>query len=817
MTDAEQAAFYERAGRGRGRAGTEYGFVGRDLDIQAIERAAAAGPGHATCCWCRAWPGRGSPRCWAPGLVVAAHRPGRAGLPVQLRGPRLDRRPDHPRDPRASSSARSSRPKPTLMPAAAQLEQVAELLRARRHLLILDNTESITAAPAAIPHALTRPSGSSSGLPGPAARRPDPGAARLPRSRGLARHRHASAPTSTRCPAWTPKPPPCWSTGSCTATAPPATLDDDHRTQALQELIDAARRVPAAADRGPARPGRPHPPTEVLADLQRRRHGADPAGLISRAIEYSHGKLDPALRTRCCCSPPSPPSSPPVLSSTATATLLRARRRAGPGPGRPARRAGPGSAVGLAAPHPQLGDLGAGPAGAALLPAQPPAGQPALRRHSTKPTTSSTANSAARCTDCSPSPENPQQRATGQAATRAEYANLTTALDHGLHQPARRRLILRSTIPRPDPSSKRPADSCSTRPSPPTQPGQPGPAGELAYLHHLRGMAAHDQHRLDDAKRPRGNALRHSKQLEIASGMALHLPSARQRRPGAAAVRRRRSPTGRPSTSSWSSATGIAPPAPTTSSAASPRNSGGSRRPRPLPASPRHLLEFGDRHTPPAPTTSSAASPRSSGGSTEAETNYRQALDIYLEFGDRHGAASTYHQLGTVAQEQRRFDEAEASYRKPSTSTGFDDRHGAASTYHQLGSVAQDQRRFEEAEANYRKALDIFLEFGDRHGAASTYHQLGTLAQEQRRFAKPKPATAKPSTSTANPTREPRQRRPPCWALCSQSLASTARRHAPSSTPQSHGTRKPGNGPVKTCKGCGKNARSSDPMNSPAW
>ena len=40
------------------------------------------------------------------------------------------------------------------MPDAAQPEQVAALLRAHRHLLILDNAESITATPAAIPHAL---------------------------------------------------------------------------------------------------------------------------------------------------------------------------------------------------------------------------------------------------------------------------------------------------------------------------------------------------------------------------------------------------------------------------------------------------------------------------------------------------------------------------------------------------------------------------------------------------------------------------------------------------------------------------------------
>ena len=73
---------------------------------------------------------------------------------------------------------------------------------------------------------------------------------------------------------------------------------------------------------------------------------------------------------------------------------------------------------------------------------------------------------------------------------------------------------------------------------------------------------------------------------------------------------------------------------------------------------------------------------------------------------------------------------------------------GKASLYHQLGVIAQNQRRFDEAEANYRKALDIKLEFGDRHSAANTYHQLGRLAQEQRRFGTPKPTTDKPSTST---------------------------------------------------------------------
>jgi len=120
----------------------------------------------------------------------------------------------------------------------------------------------------------------------------------------------------------------------------------------------------------------------------------------------------------------------------------------------------------------------------------------------------------------------------------------------------------------------------------------------------------------------------------------------------------------------------------------------------------------------------------------DAEASYRQALDIKLEFGDRHSAAGTYHQLGRVAQEQRRFADAEASYQQAlDIFLESGDRHSAAITYGQLGNVALEQRRFADAEASHRQALDIKLELGDRHSAASTYGQLGNVALEQRRFA----------------------------------------------------------------------------------
>jgi tetratricopeptide (TPR) repeat protein len=64
----------------------------------------------------------------------------------------------------------------------------------------------------------------------------------------------------------------------------------------------------------------------------------------------------------------------------------------------------------------------------------------------------------------------------------------------------------------------------------------------------------------------------------------------------------------------------------------------------------------------------------------------------------------------------------------------FNEQLGAARTYRQLGRVAQEQRRFEDAEQAYRRAVDLFLELNDRYNAALTYQQLGLVAQEQRRF-----------------------------------------------------------------------------------
>jgi len=119
----------------------------------------------------------------------------------------------------------------------------------------------------------------------------------------------------------------------------------------------------------------------------------------------------------------------------------------------------------------------------------------------------------------------------------------------------------------------------------------------------------------------------------------------------------------------------------------------------------------------------------------QAEDYYQKALAIKIEFNDRYGQAGIYHQWGYVAQEQRHWEQAEDYYQKAlAIKIELNDRYGQAGIYHNWGYVAQEQRHWEQAEDYYQKALAIFIEFNDRYGQAGTYHHLGYVAQEQRRW-----------------------------------------------------------------------------------
>ena len=114
----------------------------------------------------------------------------------------------------------------------------------------------------------------------------------------------------------------------------------------------------------------------------------------------------------------------------------------------------------------------------------------------------------------------------------------------------------------------------------------------------------------------------------------------------------------------------------------------------------------------------------------------RQALKLELEYGDRHGATGSYYHLGMVAQAQGRLGEAAGHYcNSLNIAFQFGDRHGMGLIYGRLGTVAGAQGQFDEAISYLRQSLEITLAYGDRHGAALTYGELGNLTRRTGRHA----------------------------------------------------------------------------------
>ncbi len=115
----------------------------------------------------------------------------------------------------------------------------------------------------------------------------------------------------------------------------------------------------------------------------------------------------------------------------------------------------------------------------------------------------------------------------------------------------------------------------------------------------------------------------------------------------------------------------------------------------------------------------------------QARDYYQQALEIKIEFGDRYSCASTYNQLGRIAQELREYDQARDYYQQAlEIFIEFGDHYECATIYHNFGYVAQELREYDQAWDYYQQALEIKIEFGDRYSCASTYYQLARVAEE---------------------------------------------------------------------------------------
>ncbi|NUP51583.1 MAG: tetratricopeptide repeat protein [Catenulispora sp.] len=119
----------------------------------------------------------------------------------------------------------------------------------------------------------------------------------------------------------------------------------------------------------------------------------------------------------------------------------------------------------------------------------------------------------------------------------------------------------------------------------------------------------------------------------------------------------------------------------------------------------------------------------------EAEAWYRKSLAVKEHLPGVPHVSNTYHHLGLLAQRRRRWKEAEAWYRKAlAGGDGTGEGTEIANTYHQLGRVAQEQGLWDRAEYWYQQAVAIRQPLDDRANLAKSYYHLGIVAQEQQNW-----------------------------------------------------------------------------------
>ncbi|MDB9424920.1 tetratricopeptide repeat protein, partial [Microcystis aeruginosa CS-564/01] len=100
----------------------------------------------------------------------------------------------------------------------------------------------------------------------------------------------------------------------------------------------------------------------------------------------------------------------------------------------------------------------------------------------------------------------------------------------------------------------------------------------------------------------------------------------------------------------------------------------------------------------------------------QARSYYQQAIEIYIEYGDRYYQARTLHHLGIVAEELREWEQARSYYQQAiEIYIEYGDRYSQASTLHCLGMVAEGVGELSQAKSYYLQALQIWAEFNDSY------------------------------------------------------------------------------------------------------
>lgn len=113
-----------------------------------------------------------------------------------------------------------------------------------------------------------------------------------------------------------------------------------------------------------------------------------------------------------------------------------------------------------------------------------------------------------------------------------------------------------------------------------------------------------------------------------------------------------------------------------------------------------------------------------------SKSYYQKALDIFLKFDNKHRHALVYQNLGNVSLNLKEYESSQSYYQKAlDIFIELGDKHHQAQIYQGIGAIFLKLKKDELSQPYFQKALDIFIEFDDKHGQARVYQNLGVLSK----------------------------------------------------------------------------------------
>ncbi|HEY8585806.1 MAG TPA: protein kinase [Rhodanobacter sp.] len=114
------------------------------------------------------------------------------------------------------------------------------------------------------------------------------------------------------------------------------------------------------------------------------------------------------------------------------------------------------------------------------------------------------------------------------------------------------------------------------------------------------------------------------------------------------------------------------------------------------------------------------------GQTSNAEEQYRKAVALQREVGNRRGVATALRNLANILSLRGAFDEAASELAQARALTvELDDREGLAAVDNELGILAEERGDYRGALEAYRRALQGWQKVGDAHGLAQALNDIG--------------------------------------------------------------------------------------------